>query len=181
MMRQSGDFRYAERGGAQIVSLPYKGGMSMCIVLPPKDTPFPRFCAEFTSKVGTSWTIAMRERDGHFRLPRFRIETQADLSVPLKAMGMTQVFDPARATLEGISDRKPLYLMGVVQRDFVEVNETGTEAAAVTELMCGAELFEEPPPPPFVMIVNRPFVFAICDDFTGVVVFLGAVVDPMAG
>jgi serpin B len=71
--------------------------------------------------------------------------------------------------------------MGVVQRDFVEVNETGTEAAAVTELMCGAELFEEPPPPPFVMIVNRPFVFAICDDFTGVVVFLGAVVDPMAG
>jgi serpin B len=181
MMRQSGDFRYAERGGAQIVSLPYKGGMSMCIVLPPKDTPFPRFCAEFTSKVGTSWTIAMRERDGHFRLPRFRIETQADLSVPLKAMGMTQVFDPARATLEGISDRKPLYLMGVVQRDFVEVNEKGTEAAAVTELMCGAALFEEPPPPPFEMIVNRPFVFAICDDFTGVVVFLGAVVDPMAG
>jgi serpin B len=181
MMRQSGNFRYAERGGAQIVSLPYKGGMSMCIVLPPKDTPFPRFCAEFTSKVGTSWTIAMRERDGHFRLPRFRIETQADLSDPLKAMGMTQVFDPARAALEGISDSKPLYLMGVVQRDFVEVNEKGTEAAAVTELMCGAALFEEPPPPPFEMIVNRPFVFAICDDFTGVVVFLGAVVDPMAG
>jgi len=181
MMRQSGNFRYAERGGAQIVKLPYKGGMSMRIVLPPKQMPFPKFCAELTSIVGTSWTRAMGERDGHIRLPRFRIETQADLSAPLKAMGMAQVFDPARATLEGISDRKPLFLMAAMQQDFVEVNEKGTEAAAVSMLMDGASEFEEPPPPPFEMIVNRPFVFAICDDFSGVVVFLGAVVDPLAG
>jgi serpin B len=181
LMRQSGEFRYAERGGAQIVRLPYKGEMSMRVVLPPKGTPFPKFCAELTSIVGTSWTRAMRERDGHIRLPRFRIETQADLSAPLKALGMSQVFDPARAALEGISDRKPLYLMGVMQKDFVEVNEKGTEAAAVSMIMCGAALNPAPPPPPFEMIVNRPFVFAICDDFSGVVVFLAAVVDPLAG
>jgi serine protease inhibitor len=181
LMRQSGEFRYAERGGAQIVSLPYKGGMSMRVVLPPKDMPFPKFCAELTSTVGTSWTRAMAERDGHIRLPRFRIETQADLSAPLRALGMSQVFDPARATLGGISDRKPLYLMGVMQADFVEVNEKGSEAAAVTVLMEGSAMFPEPPPPPFQMIVNRPFVFAICDDFSGVVVFLGAVVNPLAG
>jgi serine protease inhibitor len=181
LMRQSGEFRYAERGGAQIVRLPYKGGMSMRVVLPPKDTPFPKFCAELTSIVGTSWTRSMRERDGRIRLPRFRIETQADLGAPLRAMGMSQVFDPARATLEGISDRKPLYLMGVVQKDFVEVNEKGTEAAAVTMLMEGDALNPEPPPPPFEMIVNRPFVFAICDDLSGVVLFLAAVVNPLAG
>jgi serine protease inhibitor len=181
LMRQSGEFRYAERGGAQIVRLPYKGGMSMRVVLPPKDTPFPKFCAALTSIVGTSWTRAMGERDGHIRLPRFRIETQADLSAPLQTMGMSQIFDPVRATLEGISDRKPLYLMGVMQADFVEVNEKGTEAAAVTMMMCGAALNEAPPPPPFEMIVNRPFVFAICDDFSGVVVFLGAVANPLAG
>jgi len=179
LMRQSGEFRYAEIGGAQIISLPYKGGMSMCVALPPKEMPFPKFCAELTSIVGTRWTRAMGERDGHLRLPRFRIETQADLSAPLKALGMSQVFDPARAALEGISDRKPLFLMGVMQKDFVEVNEKGTEAAAVTTIMCGAALNPPPPPPPFEMIVNRPFVFAICDDFTGVVVFLGAVVDPL--
>ena len=180
MMRRSGKFRYAERGGAQIVSLTYKGGMSMCVVLPPKGMPFPRFCAELPA-VGTSWTRAMGERDGHIWLPRFRIETQADLSAPLKALGTSQVFDPARATLEGISDRKPLYLMGVMQKDFVEVNEKGTEAAAVSMYELGSATFREPPPPPFEMIVNRPFVFAICDDFSGVVVFLGAVVDPLAG
>ncbi len=181
LMRQWGTFSYAERGGAQIVRLPYKGGMSMCVALPPKEMPFPKFCAELTSTVGTSWTLLMGERDGHIRLPRFRIETQADLSGPLKMLGMSQVFDPARATLEGISDRKPLYLMGAMQKDFVEVNEKGTEAAAVTMLMDGASGFQEPPLPPFEMIVNRPFVFAICDDFSGVVVFLGGVVDPLAG
>jgi serine protease inhibitor len=71
MMRQSGNFRYAERSGAQIVKLPYKGGMSMRVVLPPKQMPFPKFCAELTSIVGTSWTRAMSEPDGHIRLPRF--------------------------------------------------------------------------------------------------------------
>ena len=180
LMRQSGEFRYAERGGAQIVRLPYKGGMSMYVVLPPKNMPFPKFCGELTNTVGTSWTRVMGEREGHIRLPRFRIETQADLSAPLKALGMSQVFDPARATLDGISERKPLYLMGVMQKDFVEVNEEGTEAAAVTMMMEGSAEFEEPTPPPFEMIVNRPFVFAICDDFSGVVVFLGAVVGPLA-
>ena len=155
--------------------------MSMCVVLPPKQMAFRRFCAEFTSKVGTSWTRVMGEREGHIRLPRFRIETQSDLSAPLKAMGMAQIFDPARAALEGISDRKPLYLVAAMQQDFVEVNEKGTEAAAVSMLMDGASEYEEPLPPPFEMIVNRPFVFVICDDFSGVVVFLGAVVDPLAG
>jgi len=180
-MRQSGEFRYAELGGAQMVRLPYKGGMSMRVVLPPKHTPFPKFCAELTSTVGTRWTRIMSQRDGHLRLPRFRIETQADLSDPLKTMGMPQVFDPARAELEGISDRKPLYLMGVMQSDFVEVNEKGTEAAAVTMMEGSAGLNPPPPPPPFEMIVNRPFVFAICDDLSGAVVFLAAVADPLAG
>lgn len=180
MMRQSGDFLYAERGGAQIVRLPYKGGMSMYVVLPPKEMTFPKFCAELSSTVGTNWTRVMGKRDGNLRLPRFRMETETDLSAPLGAMGIVQVFDAGRAALEGISDRKPLYLMGVLQTDFVEVNEKGTEAAAVTQLELGAAMVQAPPPPPFEMIVNRPFVFAICDDWTGVVVFLGAVVDPLA-
>ena len=180
MMRRSGSFRYEERDGAQIVSLPYKGRMNMCVVLPPRKTSFPKFCAELSSTIGTSWTVAMKERPGHLWLPRFRIETQADLTTPLRALGMVQVFDPARAALEGINECKPLYLMGVLQKDFVEVNEKGTEAGAVIHLTLGKAMHQAPPPPPFEMIVDRPFLFAICDDFTGTVVFLGAVADPLA-
>jgi serpin B len=71
--------------------------------------------------------------------------------------------------------------MAAMQADLVEVNEKSTEAAALTGLACGACGIPAPPPPPFEMIVNRPFVFAICDDHSGEVVFLGAVVDPLAG
>ena len=180
MMRRSGTFRYEERNGAQIVGLPYKGGMSMCVVLPPREASFPKFCAELSNAVGTSWTVAVEERPGHLRLPRFRIETHADLAAPLKAMGLGEVFDPARAALEGISEAKPLYLMGVLQKDFVEVNEKGTEAGFVMYAALGGAMRKAPPPSPFEMIVDRPFVFAICDDRTGTVVFLGAVVDPLA-
>jgi len=179
MMRRTGEFSYMERGGAQIVRLPYQGGMSMCVILPKRDASFPKFCAELRSNVVT-FTAAMAERPGHVRLPKFRIETEVDLTAPLKAMGMGQVFDPARAALERISEGKPLYLGGVLQKDLVEVNEKGTEAAAATGAICLAALDPEPPPPPFEMIVDRPFVFAICDDFTRTVVFLGAVVNPLA-
>jgi serine protease inhibitor len=179
MMRQSGRFEYAEQGGAQIVRLPYQGGMSMCVVLPPKGMAFEKFCAGLSGAVGTEWTLRMDGRGGHVRLPRFRIETSANLSTPLQTMGIKQVFDAERATLDGISDHKPLYLMAVLQSDFVEVNENGTEAAAITEVLCGAALNPAPPPPPFEMIVNRPFVFAICDNYSRTVIFLGAVVDAL--
>jgi len=178
MMRRSGEFSYVERGGSQIVRLPYQGGMSMCIILPKRDVSFRNFCAELRSNVDT-FTGAMAGRPGHVRLPKFRIETEVELSAPLKAMGMGQVFEPARAALEKISEVKPLFLRGVLQKDFVEVNEKGTEAAAVTEAFCELAHESEPPAPPFEMIVDRPFVFAICDDFTRTVMFLGAVVDPL--
>jgi len=180
MMRQSGEYRYAERGGAQIVKLPYMGSMSMRVVLPAKGTDFKKFCAELRNTLGTDWTMRMGERDGHVRLPRFRMETTVSLNEPLKTMGMTQAFDPGRAELERINDRKPLYVAEVQQKDFVEVNEKGTEAAAVTTTVLDAAAACPPePPPPFEMIVDRPFVFAITDDLRGTVIFLGAVVDPL--
>jgi serpin B len=84
------------------------------------------------------------------------------------------------AQFEGMSDLTSLFVGAVQQKDFVEVDEEGTEAAAVTEVdWLGAPL--ETPPPPFKMTVDRPFVFLICDAFTEAIIFLGAVVDPLQG
>jgi serpin B len=69
----------------------------------------------------------------------------------------------------------------VQQKDFVEVDEEGTEAAAVTEFDCLSSLAPKTPPPPFKMIVDRPFVFLLCDAFTDAIMFLGVVVDPLQG
>jgi len=177
LMRQSGEFAYTERGGAQIVQLPYQGKMRMCVILPPNETPIDRFCAEMRTTLGTSWSRKLEQREGHLRLPRFRLDTRADLTPALRALGIVRAFDAEQAEFDGISNQEPLFLRSVLQRGYIDVNEKGTEAAAITEVLCCLGEVA-PPPPPFRMIVNRPFVFAICDEWTGAIVFLGVVVDP---
>ena len=80
-------------------------------------------------------------------------------------------FDPARADLSRLADVGPerLYLSRVEQKTFVEVNEEGTEAAAATSV--GAV----PTSVPLVydVTVDRPFVFALRERFSGTLLFLG--------
>ena len=70
----------------------------------------------------------------------------------------------------------------VIHKTFVDVNEAGTEAAAVTAItMVMGSVLATKPPPPFEMICDRPFFFAIRDDQTGVILFMGAIVEPLIG
>ena len=179
MMRQRNEFGYEERNGTQIVALAYRGSMRMIIVLPPKGAEFCKFCQELRGNLGTDWTRQMGCREGELQLPRFRIDSSVALSHALQAMGMQRAFDANLAQFEGMTDRTPVFVRGVRQKDFVEVDEEGTEAAAVTEVYCLSSLPPKPPPTPFKMIVDRPFVFLICDTLTDAIIFLGAVVDPL--
>jgi serpin B len=181
MMRQSDEFTYEERKGTQIVALPYRGSMRMIVVLPPKGAEFCKFCVELRANLGTDWTRRMGCRQGELRLPRFRINSNVALSHALQAMGMQRAFDANLAQFEGMCDVTPLFVGAVQQRDFVEVDEQGTEAAAVTEVYFELARAPETLPPPFKMTVDRPFVFLICDAFTDAIIFLGAVVDPLQG
>ena len=85
-------------------------------------------------------------------------------------MGMRAPFS-SQADFSGISDVR-LYISSVIHKTFVEVNEEGTEAAAVT----AAEMITtsiEPPSIPVDYVVNKPFVFAIREKSTGVILFIG--------
>jgi serine protease inhibitor len=94
----------------------------------------------------------------------------------LMALRMKAAF--GEADLSGISGRG-LFVSAVRQATFVEVNEEGTEAAAVTaaETHGGIEMN---PPKPFQRIVDRPFLFLIADEQTGLILFMGVVFDPGA-
>ena len=71
----------------------------------------------------------------------------------------------------------PLYLSAVKHKSFVEVNEEGTEAAAVTTARM-AMMSMRPPTPPFEMVVDHPFVFVIEDNVSNAILFMGVVFDP---
>ena len=74
-------------------------------------------------------------------------------------------------------DDKQHCITKVRQKTFVEVGEEGTEAAAATAVERGTYGAPEKPPPPFELIVDRPFLFAIVDWGSGMILFMGVVND----
>ena len=181
MMEKSRKFNYRRGSGYQAVRLPYEGwNLAMYVFLPDPSSSPEKLVGIMT---GEKWERVTRpgfeDRDGTVVLPKFKLEYGVELEKPLKAMGMTVAFNPfGAADFSGISSR-PLYISAVRQRTFVEVGEEGTEAVAVTGMTVPMSSGPEPiPPPPFKMIVDRPFLFLIADEQTGTVMFMGVIFEP---
>ena len=168
---------YMQGEGFQAVCLPYRsGGLEMLVFLPKTDTSLRAFCNGLTPEKWNNWVggLGHGHTQGTLKLPRFRAEGEFDLSTALTSLGMGIAFE--RADLSGISVPGPISIGRIKHKTFFDVNEEGTEASAATAV---------PPPPsapeqPFQMIVDRPFLCAICDNATGTILFLGAIVDPKA-
>jgi len=105
-------------------------------------------------------------------LPKFKFDFEKILNDQLQQMGMNDAFYPDLADLSNISDNS-LYVSFVKQNTFVEVNEEGTEAAAVTTI--GIDAVSIGP----VIEVNKPFVFAIRERTTNTLLFIGSVANPI--
>jgi serpin B len=178
MMEQSRRFTYRQGSGYQAVQLPYVGwSLGMYVFLPDVGSNPEKLLSIMT---GDTWQRVTKpgfsERQGTLVLPRFRLEYGVEMKRPLTALGMKSAFDGA--DLSGISEPS-LFISAVRQRTFVEVNEEGTEAAAVTAVTV-ASAIEMNPPKPFQMVVDRPFLVLIADEQTGVILFMGVVFDPQA-
>lgn len=105
-------------------------------------------------------------------IPKFKFEYEKYLNDELKALGMTDAFDPMLANLSGISDAD-IYVSFVKQNTFVDMNEEGTEAAAVTTV----GIYETSMPMP--VVVDKPFIFAIRERQSNTLLFIGKVELPV--
>ncbi|MBC8234296.1 serpin family protein, partial [bacterium] len=172
MMSQSSNFPYFRGDNFEAVSLPYgEGRMSMYIFLPNSDSNLDAFLLHLNAENWENWMSQFDEVADNLMvvLPRFKLEYEVTLNDALKALGMGIAFS-GRANFDGIAPG--LFISEVKHKTFVEVNEEGTEAAAVTAVMLKDSI-----PPLFV--VDRPFFFAIRDNWTGTVLFMGLVIEPM--
>jgi serine protease inhibitor len=180
MMRQAGRYDYFEGDGFQAVRLPYGDGrIGMYVFLPAMDSSLEQFHEKLTGEKLSTWIGHLARRSGTIGLPRFRIEYEASLNRSLSALGMAVAFDEVRANftrmVEPTGDN--VYINEVKHKTFVEVNEEGTEAAAVTSVVMYATTSVESGSP-FEMIVDRPFFLAIVDRETGLILFMGSIVNP---
>ncbi len=126
----------------------------------------------------------MSNEETNIYLPRFKFDTRYSMAQDLKEMGMPDVFTPGayfrgEADFSGMTGNKKLNIDEVIHQAFVEVNEEGTEATALTamEMMAGG-----PVTPKIIKIFNadHPFIFLIQDNATGNILFIGRVNNPLA-
>ena len=109
-------------------------------------------------------------------LPRFEIDFELDLSEALQSMGMNAIFLPGDFT--GISTDGSLQVSQVKHKIFVKVDEEGTEAAAVTGIVSVTSAYPIEPPKELVVMFDRPFIFIIAHEDTGMALFAGEVYKP---
>jgi serine protease inhibitor len=181
MMSQSGSYLYHKGNDFQAVVLPYgKGGVSMFVFLPDENVGLDQFERNLTSENWDTWMRSFRMTPGDLMLPRFKVEWESSLNETLKALGMAEAFAPGRADFSQIADVSSgnrLYISDVRHKTWGEVNEEGTEAAAATSVVVGVTSVQVPPLR-FSMKVDRPFFFAIRDNRTGVLLFMGSISNP---
>ena len=179
-MRLRARLRYLRGEGYQAVELPYAGArLGMVIVLPdPASGPDSGDPAGCTGPGGLRAGLAPRQVS--LALPRFKVTSGFALRPVLAALGMPLAFTD-EADFSGITAAQRLRIDEVVHQAYIDVNEAGTEAAAATAVVMTAAARFTKPEPPVVMIVDRPFRFAITDLGSGLPLFLGRVTDPTAG
>jgi serpin B len=173
MVETMDDASYARDSGYQAAAIPYDGQeLSMVIILPDRGTlaSFEKAldAAKLAEILGRLQSTAV-----HLSLPRFKIDYKLELVQVLKALGMVDAFS-MKADFSGINGKRDLYVSGAFHKAFIEVDETGTEAAAATAAVVtlkGSVAGE-------TLKADRPFIFLIRDDETGAVLFIGRVVDP---
>jgi len=178
MMSASGNYRYYENADFQAVSLPYGAGRTSMYIFLPKAAGLASFNKKLSTANWESWMNQFNEMEGDLSLPRFKIEYEITLNEALKALGMSVAFDGGRANFRGmIESAQNVYISQVKHKTFAEVNEEGTEAAAVTSTEMRATSAMRPRQK-FQMVVDHPFFCAIRDNTTGTVLFMGSITDP---
>jgi serpin B len=178
MMAKSREFEYQETPDFQAVQLPYAGGLRMQVFLPAQNSSPQKLVESFKAPGNWQGNLqpAFHKREGSLVLPKFKMEYNVELNNPLKALGMKRAFD-RNAEFSGMAD-EPLFISEVKQKSYVEVDEEGTEAAAVTTVEARALGMAPRPRNAFRMIVDRPFLFVISDTASGSILFIGIVNDP---
>ena len=177
LMHQVHEYRYHANRSLQVLELPYKGGdLSMLVLLPREADGLPAVDSALSAANIAQLRARLQPETIDVYLPKFKLETFYELNESLNALGMKQAFVAGKADFSGIDGGTGYFSISqVIHKAFVEVNERGTEAAAASGV---AVLAEETPAPPVVFRADHPFLFLICDNQSGSILFLGRMLNP---
>lgn len=178
MMTQEAELKMAwiEEPQATLLELPYYGGdLAMVIILPQAVDGLAEIENALTTENLTAWLARLDAASPHktyVHLPRFSTRRSVDLVPVLRSLGILSAFDNSTADFSGMDGTKNLFLATALHQAFVEVNETGTEAAAATLFEAKTKSMSDR------FYADHPFLFLIRDHGSGTILFLGRLADP---
>lgn len=173
--------------GFKVLGLPYKQGedkrsFSMYLFLPDAKDGLPALLEKMGSESGfiDSHIPHQKVEVGDFRIPRFKISFGFEASKTLKGLGLVLPFSSEGGLTEMVDSpvSSNLTVTNIFHKSFIEVNEEGTEAAAATAgivALRSLPIFEK-----IDFVADHPFLFLIRENKTGMVVFIGQVLNPLA-
>ena len=167
-------FPYFSNDLFQAIDLPYGDSIfSMSIFLPKDGHDVNEVIAEMNGDSWDNWLATFETKNVQLFLPKFKMEYELKMKGTLSDMGMGRAFTDS-ADFSKMIDGGGVYIDEVIHKAFVEVNEEGTEAAAVTIVV----IIENSAPLMPTVNVNRPFVFVIRDNQTNSILFMGKMMNP---
>jgi len=176
-MIQHATYYYFKATDFEAVELPYnQGNYTMTVLLPNYNKSINDVISQLTQANWNTWSQQFSETDIQLQLPRFKYEYKEENMKPiLTALGMGVAFTD-NADFARINPNADLSISRVLHNTFIETNEEGSEAAAVTLV----EMVETTagPDQPYYFTVDRPFVYFISEKSTGTILFIGTVMNP---
>lgn len=160
-----------------LISIPFGNRQfEFSVLLPHNSYKTENIIPELNASSFSEWIGQSHEQTVQLRMPRFKMKWNKKLNEELAALGMAQAFSPGYAEFPYFFENPmDLYIAFVDHHSFLEVNETGAEAAAVT--VVGVGVTSLPPQPP-VISINKPFIFLIREKHSGAILFIGQLKNP---
>lgn len=176
MMKIENDFSVYFEPDYSAIDLPYgQGNYSMVVLLPNDDSSLNELINQLDNEEWNTLMQSMGEPSAwNLELPKFKFEYENTLNNELIDLGLGLAFTDS-ADFTGINKNGGLKISRVKHKTFVEVNEEGTEAAAVTSVVM--ELTSVGPNTN-TFIIDHPFLFVIKEKYTNAILFIGTVTDP---
>ena len=173
LMRRDGTIRWLQTANFEAVDLPYgNGAYAMTMVLPAVGASVDDVAASLQRSAWTTWMGEFHDADVELALPRIRLEWERTLIPDLQSLGMHAAFEDGRADFSRMATPgTQLFISVVKQKTYVDINEDGTEAAAVTNV--GISLTSAPVRRSFT--VDRPFIVVLRERLSGTILFMGKI------
>lgn len=170
------DAEYQENELFSSIILPYKDDkFSMVILLPNETSSVQGVIQQLNSENWTNWLLNYKQVNILINMPKFKLEYKRTLNEDMKNLGLEIAFS-GLADFSKINSNTGLCITNIIQKTYIDVNESGTEAAAGTSISIGITTIS----PGIILTfdLNRPFIYIIKDNETEAICFMGVVSKP---